>query len=436
MAKLDWQEHFKASIKNVADLYSKDSTNVSLLLFCLRSKLIPVQDYLEWAKENYQLPVIFEKFFEIHKPQLEFYKKWQGRYNWSAECLPIAEWDGTLMVACLQIPVDYKNSNPTVFVLASHEILNSTWEIYQNPVRTSDTDFIDMSALAATVIATPEQVDFFNADGELALKDPSPAEKFSEELSEELELADLSEMSERDSGSPEGLFGEQRIPSETPIVAASENPKSEKGPRSVQPLMELKIEPVGESAVGLEIDTESVTSISEKNVISPEMNPTTSYLLEKIRQEGKEQFDKDLQANFQQLKTFFKKSMLLAVDDKDCFIKPIFWDGDHFDSQEQQNSEFKLETPSIFKIVNGTQKPYHGFVIVNDLNESFFESWNHGQIPDHITIVPILNGEFIAGMLMGFGEKSCYNKTVLQFTEKVAKDVSQKIFKTSAAKAA
>ncbi|MGZ3748956.1 MAG: hypothetical protein ACXWRE_15840, partial [Pseudobdellovibrionaceae bacterium] len=145
---------------------------------------------------------------------------------------------------------------------------------------------------------------------------------------------------------------------------------------------------------------------------------------------------REVLTHFQILKTFFTKSILLAVDNKGQLIKPIVWDKKDFAVQEQQNSCFNLETPSIFRIVSSTQKPYHGFVILNDLNESFFESWNHGQIPDHVTIVPLFEGELVVGMLMGFGEKSSFNKTVLQFTEKVAKDFSQKIFKGTTFKVA
>jgi hypothetical protein len=106
------------------------------------------------------------------------------------------------------------------------------------------------------------------------------------------------------------------------------------------------------------------------------------------------------------------------------------WDGGDFDVRKPSMIEFSLKIPSIFRIVSTTQKPYHGFVSLNDLNEAFFESWNHGQIPDHVTIVPLMDHDLVVGMLMGFGEKSCYNKNVLQFTENAAKDLSVKILKS------
>jgi hypothetical protein len=488
MAKASWQEHFKASIKNAENLYSKDSPPVSLLLFCLRSKMIPIQTYLDWAKENYQLPVLSEKYFQVHKPQQEFYKKWQNTYNWSAECLPITEWDGSLIVACLQMPDDYKQTtNSTVFVLTSHEFLDSTWSSYQKSSSASNADFTDMTSLVATVVATTENAKFFGADGELILQDDVPKDETLEQMSDD--GSDNAGSKEGESGSPEGLFGDIPTPNEasfgstktasvllkpmntevtkeiqiTPLLPPTKSSTLgetpvKKGPRSVQPLMMIQEDSVDEKS-SIDESMEDLDELNAQKVISPaaqvaagtgdfpsapvklttDPRITEAYLLEKMRKQGQDLFDKVARESFQKLKPFFEKSMLLAIGDQDRQLKPIVWDSG-FDNQKsqipQQNSEFDLKTPSIFKIVTGTQKPYHGMVVVNDLNESFFESWNNGQIPDHVTIVPLFDGDLVVGMLMGFGAKSSYNKNVLHFTENVAKDLSQRIYKKSTSKAA
>lgn len=488
MTKVNWQDHFKSAIQNAENLYSKDSTDVSLLMFCLRSKLLPAKDYLAWAKENFQIPVLSEPFFQTHKPQIELYKKWQKIHKWSTECLPIAEWDGVLIIACLEPPENYQNTNPTVFVLTSHELLDQTWAIYKKSEKSqavmaaADNDFADMTALAATVVASPKESNFFGADGEIVLKDePSLEEKSEESVSEEKsEEAQLSVEGET-SASPEGLFGDAPAPKmesltnltkTEPITPqpmnievtteislapkpspAAEEAAIKKGPRSVETLMMLgektsidKVPPLDE----LEEVADHEVQFPDKKQISPvahvssgdfpsapvkpTMSPTgtAAYYLEKVRKQGRDHFDKEVITTFQQMKTFFKKSMLLAVGDKDLLIKPILWDGS-FDVQTPAKLDFNLKTPSIFKIVSGTQKPYHGYVVPNDLNESFFESWNHGQIPDHVTLVPLMDGEQVVGMIMGLGEKASYNKNVLQFTENIAKGLSAKIMKSAQA---
>jgi len=505
MTRAHWQDHFTSALQNAESLYSKETTTVSLLMFCLRSKLIPGIEYLEWAKENFQLPVISEKYFQVHKPKAELFKKWQKAYKWSNECLPIAEWDGVLIIACLEIPENYDNANPTSFVLASHEVLDQTWNTYNKSERVSSApmgiDLADMTALAATVVAPaakiPSDENLFDADGGLVLKDDAHSE---EEHSEESESSEESpegiELSGEDeaSGSPEGLFGDAPAPNIEPLtkniepttnftkteplpfismnmdvtkelriadippekktVAAETPPK--KGPRSVEAIMNFGEKTAIDQIPSMD-DLEEIpdheVQFPDKKHISPvvhatsgdfpsapvksTMNPqgTVAYFLEKVRKQGKDQFDKDVIASFQHMKTFFKKSILLAIGDKDRLVKPLLWDG-AFDGQKPMTSEFSLKTPSIFRVVSGTQKPYHGFVVVNDLNESFFESWNHGQIPDHVTIVPLMDGDHVVGMLMGFGEKASYNKNVLSFTENVAKGLSTKLFKPAPAKVA
>ncbi|WP_413287462.1 hypothetical protein [Bdellovibrio sp. HCB337] len=502
MTKVNWQEKFKASIKNAENLHSKDSSNISLLLFCLRSKMVPVKEYLDWAKESYQLPVLSEKYFQIHQPKKEFFKVWQKIYNWSVECMPIAEWDGALIIACLEVPANYQNTNPTIFVLTSPEVLEKTWAIYQKSEKAqvanvNGSDFADMSSLAASVASDEVKSDnFFGADGELVLQDSGSeeseegSEEISEESSSEEDSAPLDLSGEEDAGgSPDGLFlGDSNSPSplaglakvslapqsedvaivvedsgeivlppapEEVPVAAAPAAAPRKGPRTSAPILNMELEGLGDKTKidDLEEIEDHEVPMQNKKTISPlgqapagdfpqaPIKPTTSpagaaaYLLEKLRKQGQGTFDKETIASFQRLRTFFKKSMLLAIGDKDRVIKPIVWD-ENFEGLTPQTAEFNLKTPSIFKIVTGTQKPYHGFVTVNDLNESFFESWNHGQIPDHVTLVPLMDGDLVVGMLMGFGEKSSYNKNVLQFTEGVAKDLSQRILKSSAPKAA
>lgn len=500
MTKVNWQDHFKSAIQNAENLYSKDSTDVSLLMFCLRSKLIPTAEYLSWAKENFQIPVLSEKYLQIHKPQQELYKKWQKVYKWSNECLPIAEWDGVLIIACLEIPQNYAHAIPTTFVLTSPEVLDQTWTAYNKSQKSAaNGDFTDMTALAATVVASkPDGGNFLDANGELILQhDDSHEEEHSEEKvsseegeSSEEESGDSPEgmevaIDEEAAGMPEGLFGDAPAPvignltsftKTEPIAltpmntevtkelsiaieddapAASLAPK--KGPRTSVPLMaslgeKTKIDTIPAMDELEEVADHEVQFPNKKQIspmansspgdfpsapVKPTMNPGNSaaYFLEKVRKQGQDQFDKDVIATFQQMKTFFKKSMLLAIGDKDRLVKPILWDGG-FDVQKAAIPEFNLKTPSIFKVVSGTQKPYHGYIVPNDLNESFFEAWNHGQIPDHVTIVPLMDGDHVVGMIMGFGEKASYNKNVLSFTENVAKGLSTKVLKSQLAKVA
>jgi hypothetical protein len=494
MAKSNWQDHFQNQIQALLEEYNKEPLEISLLLFCLRAHALSSQEYLEWAREALELPVLNENFFLTNPPHPDLYKKWQTTFNWGPECLPIAEWDGSVIIACLQKPETYSSTYPTIFVLTSHENLAKTWGTYQSAKEVKEIDFSDMSSLATAISGSEKKENYLGDNGELVLQDDAPSdEEFSEEFNDEKTRVSA----EESEGIPDGFLSDDSAPSSgsdlvefsieslslpkasallpplepsSVLVSEDSRPKSIPQPlapsrpppsQEISPMMSLMHEEVlrkGPRTTRPVLDTlpsdeevqEEVSQKKSLNAIAPSpanslpqapVKPThlpgaaAIYLLEKVRKQNQERFDREVIASFNQCKTFFKKSMLLAIGDKDRLVKPIMWDGG-FEIRKPSDVEFDLKTPSIFRTVNGTQKPYHGYVVVNDLNETFFEAWNHGQIPDHVTIVPLMDGDLVVGMLMGFGEKSSYNKNVLQFTEGLAKDLSQKIFRSSPNKAA
>ncbi len=476
MTKAAWQLHFKNKITDAENLYSQGATDVSLLLFCLRAKMLSATEYLHWAGNHYQVPVLSKDFFIQSPPSPSLLKKFQDQYPWSQEFLPIAEWDGLPVIAGLQLP-DSMNF-PAIFVLASHEDLENTWTAYKSSKKSETSDFSEMTAFAATVIAAKPDQDLFGEDGELILKDDSAENsESSEDESSSEESHESQDASEENSEEiPDGLFGDSiasGVPAPTlsfgglsakmiePAVEPAVEPvmveensvvelpplearkevdamhveQTRKGPRNSRPVLDTL--PSDENT---SIDAEptpeptSATTVPHAPVKTPQppLGSPVSYFLEKVRKQNQANFDKEVLACFNQFKTFFKKSMLLAIGDKDRVIKPIMWEGGDYEVRKPSVVEFNLKTPSIFKIVSGTQKPYHGYIVLNDLNESFFESWNYGQIPDHVTIIPLMDQDLVVGMIVGLGEKSCYNKNVLQFSENAVKDLSLKILKTSA----
>lgn len=438
MTTSGWQEHFKNGLTKAEPLYAQNSSAESLLLFCLQKKFIPVPEYLAWARESYELPVLEDDFIQLHPPKKELFTKWHKTRAWSPEFLPVAEWDGCLIVACLEAPApDASSPVPLVFVLASPTLLQAVWNEYQDaPVPARDAElFAEDGSLLLQEQEDPAEATVGSDDG-VTPGDESPEGLLAETSSVQAPL--LQDL-------PKAPMPPAPPPSvEAPPIGAK------KGPRTSEPLTGIKLSSASsfdETKVDTVVSTVGEISLSQKKVApttqvtaggeelpSAPVKPTTvqngtaAYFLEKLRKQNTEKFDKAVQASFQQLKTFFKKSMLLGVGDKDRLIKPLLWDS-NFENPPTPVPEFSLKTPSIFRIVSGTQKPYHGYIIVNDLNESFFETWNQGQIPDHVTIVPLLDGDLVVGMLLGIGEKSNYNKNVLQFTETLAKDLTQKILK-------
>ncbi|WP_374032950.1 hypothetical protein [Bdellovibrio bacteriovorus] len=120
-----------------------------------------------------------------------------------------------------------------------------------------------------------------------------------------------------------------------------------------------------------------------------------------------------------QMKVHFEKSMILTLDEQETQMTAFAWD-ENFQGMKDTSMRFPLQTPSIFNIVATTQKPYHGYISLNAINEKFFDGWNQGRIPDHVTVTPIIINEKLVGMLMGFAEKAAYNKVSLTLAEKLS----------------
>lgn len=552
MIKVSWQNQFKDNIsgaekdfnntlsESIRPVPAHESTPTAFLSYCLHQHLIPPKEYLEWARETHQVPVLMDEFFMAYGPSTVLFQSYHSVYTWSSFCVPIAEWDGVLMVACLEIPTDFPLDQPAAFLLASPHHLAETWAAYAQlerpaalPSLKSANALEGMSPLAAGLslesgialdlklpsaapqqVGTPEELfaeveverapkALFDANGDLILADE---ELVAAESNPEIQLNEV-----ESEGLPEGFFAETVVDtptlgalgalqpagavpvvekiSETQTIKPLAKPLEKNSAATLEPALQAKSEPNLELNLELTLDSRlentslEVTALATKTVQLPlvedtvteqirtkgprtvvaldpvvsmdnlqtppsvpearavpkapvktttPVDPTAAaYLLEKFRKPNTNAFDKEVMATFKQMKTFFKKSMLLAIGDKDRVIKPLLWDSG-FVASETAKSEFELKTPSFFRIVATTQKPYHGFVTPSDFNDTFFEAWNHGQIPDHITLVPVMDGDLVIGMLLGLGEKSSYNRNVLQFCENASKEFSAKMLKGTA----
>lgn len=109
------------------------------------------------------------------------------------------------------------------------------------------------------------------------------------------------------------------------------------------------------------------------------------------------------------------------------YARPWEWDpqleGSH------QGRSFTIQQPSPLRIVARTQKPYHGYVVENEVSKQFFADWNGSSYPEHLTVVPILQEDLVVGFLLAWGSQIAATKESLQLAEKSAQHISR-IFQT------
>lgn len=445
MSEQAWYEHFKEQLHGLTDAFEKNGTSVSLLKYAFQNQRLNSDAYLLWATKYYMLPQLHSEFFAQTTSLADIFEKWGTHYPWSEECLPIAEWDGSLIVACLQPPQDFPRAPSCAFILADPESLSKAWlQLHPKAAKTKPSmpqiptlpedapDGFDLSVATMLVPQMPSDSMSFDNLGEAIEVSENPADEAQENLDSDVEKSDALEglfdgptvvqlktleATQISTSIPEPLALEAMAPVEsTAPMKSLEESANEK--TVVAP--SIKVPPAPPSAVS----AAGIVS-STPRTTKPKASPVAdgSFSLEKIKTKNA-LLDEKIKAAFSKMKTHFQKSLILTLDEEESQLKVYAWD-ESFRGMKDASMRLPLKTPSMFNIVASTQKPFHGYISLNDINEQFFETWNQGQIPDHVTITPLLVNDKLVGMLMGLGEKSAYNKTSLNLAEKISADFAK-----------
>ena len=491
MSHKSWTEQFEAKLLGLSEAHQASQSTLSLLAYALAEKRISSEEYLQWAMANFRLPRLQDRFFSDSPPSKNLYENYASHYSWSAECIPVAEWEGSMIVACLEPPMDFPAEPPCIFVLASFDSLNSAWQSFGVSASNVAATVVLKSAAVApespmgidlsapTMIVSSAKKDSFSFE-DLAMGDDDIVAESGEESSEGEHSA-----SEEEGATPEALEGLFDAPTvvklqATPAVVEEGAGSHGQGAAPVPAAkVELKptvltpneVKPVASSpapklvatvgvpvkasaipaAVALEdeaIGTEEKTVMRASAPIDippppqkgthpaaaprvitggkPTMSAVTSgnYQLDKWKKKYTPEITQKVTAVMTQMKSHFEKALILTIDEKESSLTAFAWD-DNFKEVIDKSAPIPLQTPSIFNIVAATQKPFHGYISINEVNEKFFEDWNFGMIPDHVTIAPVIVGDQLVGMIVGLAQKSAFNKATLNFAEKVSNEFSK-----------
>ncbi|HEX4925053.1 MAG TPA: hypothetical protein VFV50_13250, partial [Bdellovibrionales bacterium] len=101
---------------------------------------------------------------------------------------------------------------------------------------------------------------------------------------------------------------------------------------------------------------------------------------------------------FNRMQEHFDQCMVIIYADEK--LTPWQWDSSWI---LKFNAPPAIETAgaSVFRIVLDSKGPYHGYVSPNEINDAFFQAWNQGRYPEHLTITPMLVQNEVVGMLLG-----------------------------------
>jgi hypothetical protein len=417
MRNLPWFNHFNALLEGFEAQKRTESPDYPLLVQAIKEKYIPEADYFLWAKNHYELPVLNPEFFDT-VTSTNFWFTYKTAYPWTSYLLPVGEWDRHLLVACLEKPESFPENLKPIFVLCSPSALEDFWSKI-NPVG-DKTVFISADARAKALLemtnleAVPKTneiqdqiimadslevaatTDFdVSTEQAIALENPIPEGLTEPQESEKIKIPSLADL--------DLIKPSDAIPDVTLVAAVI--PPTTTADAPATPAFELTL-----------VETPAPASAAT----------TKQLILDLLFQKNKPQFIEEIQGIFEKMKSHFPKSMVLSLDAEESAFKPYQWTNEF--KSESENTQFvDLTNPSLFKIVSVSQKSYHGFIVLNEVNERFFEEWNQGALPDHATATPILINNKLAGILIGIGEKSNYSWATLNLMENLTSELNQKL---------
>ena len=157
-----WIERFKVSTARLEEWTKEAGPSEDLLRWCLLNGKISEREYLDWACRHYELPIVEPNYFQL-PPDTDLWEKVYAESQWSAHLIPVHEWEGVLLIACVE-PVELKLNRPHRFVLAPASSLNFLWtslghsDVAQAPKLTPPTPAVELPDGFAVTADMPQGI--------------------------------------------------------------------------------------------------------------------------------------------------------------------------------------------------------------------------------------------------------------------------------------
>lgn len=346
----------------------------SLTYWCLKTGKVKSERYLSWAREHYGLASIRSDFFRQNQNPL--WEKIKSVANWSAQMIPVHEWDGVVFIACAEPPQDIQWSFPVQYLLADVKDLESHWATLQSLSETPQAVLPPEGISSSVPMASPEGLSLPEnlMEKSFAGVPPIPVEQ------------------------PEGLsFPPSPVTTEalSPGEASSsrEIPTSEKTEKPGM-LLDFSVPPM---------TPKKEPDISEALVTTaPTATPFTHY-------------SEFLHA----MKNDFKGGMILSVEND--HTRPIAWDESFRKKEKKADELWSLNAASAFRVACRTKMPYLGHVVETPTNRDFFQSWGFETLPTSVLIQPILQGHTVTHLILALTDGQKKSFQLIDSGEKLAK---------------
>jgi hypothetical protein len=130
----------------------------------------------------------------------------------------------------------------------------------------------------------------------------------------------------------------------------------------------------------------------------------------------------------------FNGAMILIMEDG--ILKPWKWSDFLTHPKNSEMTSILLDKPSIFQIAARSKLPYHGYTRPSEVNNAFFNAFQNGRTPPHVTIAPVVVKGIVCAMLLGLMVKGSGTRSMLSQMESLADEFGRNLLarkKSSAA---
>lgn len=437
-----WIEKFKISDELKAQFEKHSgSDGKSFLVWCLEHGHLNEDEYLSWASQEFQIPVLSKTFFENQDEKTKWKSTWTtARFlssQWDNSLLPLEQYEDFVRVGCLEIPeLDIDRS--VGYVLAPLSGMKMLWEeIY--PAKPIDEPKVETPVVPVvaenSVVTTPEIINIppppqsaeFDANSLMASW--GSVESTPEEVLPETPV-EAEEAPQMPVGfaMPEGMAAtSSAVDIPIPSITLKVEPKIEAP----------KLPPIPE-VVEQAAPQPQIVVKAKNPPIPPMAPPVPGKIVNDIvgmieLRDAKEKLDDCTTlaevANhaFAKFSRYFDRHMILLM--KGFELRPNVWAG-NWNLKSIKPNAINLDQASIFRIVSRTKLPYHGYTKPSVVNDLFFAEWTNANPPAHVTVVPLIVNDQLIGMIMGATDSSLDAKVALMDAERWVQDIAPHVHRT------
>ena len=98
-----WLSHLDVSEQLIQDWQNKN-TSKSFTFWALRNRKVNQTSYFDWAVDHYQMPFLNGLFFEQNLMSKTQWNEIKDLFDWTEEVLPVAFWNDTIFIGCVEPP--------------------------------------------------------------------------------------------------------------------------------------------------------------------------------------------------------------------------------------------------------------------------------------------------------------------------------------------